>query len=72
MVESCRKMISITEENYRALKRLGFAGDSFNDVLCILLKHENGNRKPLRSGARVDPSNHSIADTTIKATGDPQ
>lgn len=30
--------ISVSKENYLALKRLGFAGDSFNDVLTDVLK----------------------------------
>jgi len=30
--------ISVSEENYLALKRLGSAGDSFNDVLTEVLK----------------------------------
>ena len=41
--------ISISEENYWILKRLGFAGDSFNDVLARLLK----NRDLLESDSRV-------------------
>jgi predicted CopG family antitoxin len=38
MVEITRKMISISEDNYLALKRLGTAGDSFNDVLNEILQ----------------------------------
>ncbi|MBV9176505.1 MAG: hypothetical protein JO297_05660 [Nitrososphaeraceae archaeon] len=30
--------ISVSRENYLALKRLGSAGDSFNDVLTEILK----------------------------------
>lgn len=30
--------ISVSKENYLALKRLGSAGDSFNDVLTDVLK----------------------------------
>ena len=30
--------ISISEENYWILKKMGFAGDSFNDVLDRILK----------------------------------
>ena len=33
------KLIAIDESNYRALKRLGQTGDSFNDVLTILLQN---------------------------------
>jgi len=32
------KMIAVSEENYLVLKRLGSAGDSFNDVLTEVLK----------------------------------
>ena len=32
------KHIVVYQENYDRLKRLGFAGDSFNDVLTSLLK----------------------------------
>lgn len=33
-----RKHIVVSQENYEKLRRLGFAGDSFNDVLTSLLK----------------------------------
>jgi predicted CopG family antitoxin len=33
------KMIAVSEDNYLALKRLGSAGDSFNDVLNEVLKN---------------------------------
>jgi hypothetical protein len=32
-----RKVISISEQNYEALRKLGFAGDSMNFVLGKLL-----------------------------------
>jgi hypothetical protein len=32
-----RKVISISEQNYDALRKLGFAGDSFNFVIGKLL-----------------------------------
>jgi predicted CopG family antitoxin len=34
------KRIVISEHNYFALKRLGYAGDSFNDVIFKLLRIE--------------------------------
>jgi hypothetical protein len=34
------KRIVISERNYLALKRLGYAGDSFNDVISKLLRIE--------------------------------
>jgi predicted CopG family antitoxin len=33
-----RKIISVDEQTYLALKQLGMAGDSFNDVLSKMLK----------------------------------
>jgi predicted CopG family antitoxin len=32
------KVIAVSEENYLALKKLGTAGDSFNDVVTEVLK----------------------------------
>jgi predicted CopG family antitoxin len=34
-------MIAVSQENYLALKRLGNAGDSFNDVVTEVLKKVN-------------------------------
>jgi hypothetical protein len=41
-----RKLIAVSDENYLALKRLGMAGDSFNDVLTQILNKI----KPLQTG----------------------
>jgi len=38
MSSSKLKQIAITEGNYHALKELGHAGDSFNDVITQVLK----------------------------------
>ena len=35
------KHVTIDEQNYLRLKRLGNAGDSFNDVISLLLKKAN-------------------------------
>jgi predicted CopG family antitoxin len=36
---SCKlKNIAISESNYQSLKNFGKAGDSFNDVITMLLK----------------------------------
>jgi predicted CopG family antitoxin len=32
------RLISVTEANYCALKKKGFAGDSFNDVITEVLR----------------------------------
>lgn len=40
------KRIAVSEENYRKLKKLGEAGDSFNDVVTGLLEeHERERRR---------------------------
>lgn len=44
------KHIVIDEDNYLALKRLGRAGDSFNDVVSELLKK----RRPVQFGINGD------------------
>ncbi|MBS1267834.1 MAG: hypothetical protein MAG458_00547 [Nitrosopumilus sp.] len=40
MTSQTFKQIAVSVENYYKLKRLGFAGDSFNDVITILLNKE--------------------------------
>jgi predicted CopG family antitoxin len=35
------KHVTVDEQNYLRLKRLGNAGDSFNDVISLLLKKAN-------------------------------
>ena len=42
------KTISVSRENYLALKKLGSTGDSFNDVLTEILKKTL--RPQIRSG----------------------
>lgn len=37
-MSSTLKQIAISEQNYYALKKLGGAGDSFNDVITVLLE----------------------------------
>jgi predicted CopG family antitoxin len=39
------KHITVDERNYLALKRLGSAGDSFNDVISGLLKSTRREQK---------------------------
>ena len=41
------KMIAVSEENYFTLKRLGSAGDSFNDVVSQLLKNAAAERRTM-------------------------
>lgn len=42
------KHIVLSEENYDKLKRLGFAGESFNDVLDRVLAKEKEQVKEIR------------------------
>jgi predicted CopG family antitoxin len=42
--------IAVSSENYLALKRLGSAGDSFNDVVTEVLKKE---KEPLQTDIGV-------------------
>jgi len=37
--------ISLSKENYDKLKRLGFAGESFNDVLTRVLENAKEDRQ---------------------------
>ena len=43
--------IAVSEENYLALKRLGSAGDSFNDVVTEVLKKV---KEPLQTDTGVE------------------
>jgi predicted CopG family antitoxin len=45
------KHITIDEQNYLALKRLGSAGESFNDVVSRLLK-KSTTQEPEEEGAK--------------------
>jgi predicted CopG family antitoxin len=40
------KHVTVDERNYLALKRLGSAGDSFNDVISRLLKKSTTMQEP--------------------------
>ena len=56
------KMIAVSEENYLTLKRLGGAGDSFNDVITEILKH---NPQTGPTGAtNLEDQNAANANTT--------
>lgn len=40
------KRIAVSEQNYRKMQKLGYAGDSFNDVISMLLaEHDERRRK---------------------------
>jgi predicted CopG family antitoxin len=61
-MDRSRKLItiSVSEENYLALKRLGSAGDSFNDVLTAILKKKR--LLQIRSG--LETTNESVEGPT--------
>ena len=66
MCSKILKHIAVDENNYYALKRLGNAADSFNDVLTRLL---NGVRK-LQADSRVGPFHQSaVQDPTCTIGG---
>jgi hypothetical protein len=56
------KMIAVSEENYLTLKRLGRAGDSFNDVITVILR-QNLQTDPSGATNSTD-QNAMTADTT--------
>jgi predicted CopG family antitoxin len=47
-----RRLIAVSEANYLTLKRLGMAGDSFNDVLTQILKKIKPQQTEIRVGTR--------------------
>ena len=49
------KHIVVSEENFQELKNLGRAGDSFNDVITVILKKTNAGRpmKPSPASAKA-------------------
>ena len=58
------KMIAVSTENYLALKRLGSAGDSFNDVVTEVLKKV---KQPLQTDSRVGRSGDQNAMDDVKS-----
>lgn len=70
------KMIAVSEENYLALKKLGSAGDSFNDVVTEVLKQvekidENEN-KLSRTIPGLVARNMSLIGTRIETSRGPE
>jgi hypothetical protein len=59
------KMIAVSLDNYLALKRLGSAGDSFNDVISEILKKQKLSQTPrkvshpIRASVIADPKHPS-------------
>jgi predicted CopG family antitoxin len=59
------KMIAVSEENYIILKRLGRAGDSFNDVITEILK-QNPQTGPIRATNPKDQNAANANTTTLE------
>lgn len=53
MYSNTLKQIAISKRNYDALKKLGGAGDSFNDVISKLLKTAITKRKEIEKEEKV-------------------
>jgi len=70
------KMIAVSEENYLALKKLGSAGDSFNDVVTEVLKQvekiDENETKLSRTIPGFAARNKSLIDTRIKTSRGPE
>lgn len=60
------KHITVNEDNYHALKRLGNAADSFNDVITELLKK----LESLQTDLRVGPLSQSAVVHPTSTIGD--
>jgi predicted CopG family antitoxin len=45
MTSNNLKLIAVSRKNYLSLKRLGNAGDSFNDVVTQLLEEKSSSHK---------------------------
>jgi predicted CopG family antitoxin len=58
-------MIAVSEENYVALKRLGRAGDSFNDVITEILK-QYPQTGPIRATNSEDQNVANANTTTLE------
>jgi hypothetical protein len=61
------RLIAVSQENYLALKKLGMAGDSFNDVLTAIIKKVN----PLQTDPRLSASNQFVVENRITQEGNP-
>jgi predicted CopG family antitoxin len=53
------RQIAVSQANYLTLKRLGNAGDSFNDVLTEVLKKVNKRQNDVGVGRRDHPAGAS-------------
>jgi predicted CopG family antitoxin len=53
------KKIAISEENYPAIKRLRRAGDSFNDVVTIVILNSEKNGKDKQTKSNIDNQIHN-------------
>jgi predicted CopG family antitoxin len=73
MSSTTLKQIAISKRNYEALKKLGSAGDSFNDVISKLLKTATTTEKEIGKEEKVScvPSMVSSPEGRKKAVQPP-
>jgi predicted CopG family antitoxin len=62
------KRIVISEHNYLALKRLGYAGDSFNDVISRLLRIETSYQE-MKKQQEEEQKQHQQENSDNKSSG---
>lgn len=60
------KMIAVSEENYLILKRLGRAGDSFNDVITEMLKQRSPHTGSSKATNSENQNAVSVDTTTLE------
>ena len=59
-------MIAVSKENYLTLKKLGRAGDSFNDVITEILKQRSLQTDPSRATNLKDQNAVRVDTTTLE------
>ena len=62
------KRIVVSERNYVALKRLGHAGDSFNDVISKLLRIEK-NYQEMKKNQQLQQQQQETEDNSNRSNG---
>jgi predicted CopG family antitoxin len=60
------KLISVSDSNYFKLKKLGLAGDSFNDVITKILSREESSEKFKQTSVGGHPTNKVHRFVTIE------
>jgi predicted CopG family antitoxin len=65
------KRIVVSEHNYLALKRLGQAGDSFNDVISRLLQIDSSYQEKIQHPQEQEKENHRRSIDELPFSGSP-